>query len=483
MKKINAEQILWRPNKKSSVPLYQQIFQFVCNNVSRGQWPVGTKLPSQRSLSKLFEVNRSTITTAIEELTSYGIISGKSGAGTEVISNTWSLFLPTTTDWNKFIATGFFHENNNIIQEINRLEFEPDLIRLGTGEIDPSLFPQEMWQKVLNRLGTKVMSLGYLEPLGLLELREALADHLNAEGLNVDADNILITSGSLQALQLISAALLQRGSTVYTEAPSYLKSLQLFQSMGMELSGIPMDNEGIQYWKLPRVTNKFNNILYTIPTNQNPTGITMSMERRRSLLDFCIENRLPIIEDGAYQELCYDDGQPKTLKSWDKNDMVIYLGTASKTLAPGLRIGWIVASKPIVQRLGDVKMQMDYGASSVSQWVLTEFMNSGLYDEYLEELIRKLRNRRDRAVRSLSKYMSDIATWNVPTGGFYIWLTFKSKIKIEQFFEQAVKEKVLLNPGDIYDFKHSRSLRLSFAYITEDEFERSIKKLRRIYDK
>lgn len=475
MKKISPIQIHWQPNKTSNIPIYKQIVQFVCNKVSNGEWKVGTILPSQRALADLFKVNRSTVITAIEELTSYGIISGRFGAGTRIISNTWSLLLPNTAEWNEYLSSGYFQENNMIVQAINKLEFEPDVIRIGTGEIDPRLFSKSMWNDVLNKIGSKISSLGYLENLGLLELRQAIAKHIAKSGIIAKPENILITSGSLQALQLIAVSLLQKNSDVYTEAPSYLKSLQMFQSAGMNLKGIPMDEKGLEYWKLS-TSGKQNSILYTIPTNQNPTGITMTKARRQELMNFCLENRLPIIEDGAYQELNYNGSMPP-LKYMDSNGTVIYLGTSSKTLAPGLRIGWVVASEPIVQRLGDVKMQMDYGASSLSQWALVEFLNSGLYDQYLEELKIELKKRRDQALQSLEKYFSNLASWNKPSGGFYIWLTFKKDIKIERLFEEAIKENILLNPGDIYDFKENHSLRLSFAYVDSEEFTRAMEKL------
>ncbi|MFD1418822.1 MocR-like pyridoxine biosynthesis transcription factor PdxR [Companilactobacillus keshanensis] len=479
MQKISSIQIKWRPDKSSRIPVYKQIVQFIHEKVATGEWQVGTKLPSQRALAGLFEVNRSTIITAIDELTSYGIVSGRHGAGTQISSNTWSLFLPTT-NWNEYLKSGSFQENNVMIQAINELEFEPDIIRIGTGEIDPRLFSKSMWSATLQKVGSKLTSLGYLENLGLLELRQAIAKHLEKSGIMVGPENVLITSGSLQALQLIAVCLLQKGSTVFTEAPSYLKSLQMFQSTGMNLKGIPMDKNGLEYWKLSSITKQNSSILYTIPTNQNPTGITMSKKRRYELMNYCVDNRLPIIEDGAYQELSYNAVTAKTLKSIDDNEMVIYLGTASKTLAPGLRIGWVVASKPIVDRLGDVKMQMDYGASSLSQWALTEFLNSGAYDSYLSDLKIELESRRDKALKSLEKYFKDLANWNRPDGGFYIWLTFKKDIKIERLFDAAIKEKILLNSGDIYDFKENHSLRLSFAYINSDEFDQAIRKLSEI---
>lgn len=480
MKSSLPVQIDWEPDKKDTQPIYRQIVQFICCKVSGGEWSIGTQLPSQRKLAEMFGVNRSTIATAMDELTSYGILKGSHGAGTKIISNTWSLMLSPPLDWSEYVMSGFFQPNSSIIQVINRLEFEPDIIRLGTGELDPRLFPQDMWQTVLSSLSKKVHSLNYLEPLGLYELRKAISSYMETMGVYVPPTCILITSGSLQALQLISACLLKRGSTVYTEAPSYLKSLSVFQSAGMKLSGIPLDDNGMQFWKM---SSKLKNserdnssILYTIPTNHNPTGTTMSDARRKDLMEFCIENHIPIIEDCAYQELCFHK-QPITLKGLDKHGMVVYLGTSSKSLAPGLRIGWIIASEPIVQRLGDVKMQTDYGASSVSQWIFTEFLTSGLYERYLGKLRNELLSRRNYALSVLQKNFDDIATWNRPEGGFYIWMTINKRIQMEELFKRAIKEKILLNIGDIYDFERNNSLRLSYAYTNQDEFEVSAKKL------
>lgn len=476
-------QIDWTPDKKSSVPVYQQIVQFVCDKVASGEWPVGTRLPAQRILAENFGVNRSTVTTAIDELTSYGIIAGLRGAGTKIINNTWSLMLPAAPDWEALISSGSFRENINTIQAINRLEFVPDMTRLGTGELDPRLFPSNKFKVALQHVSNRISGLGYLGPLGLPELRQALSQHMQRFGVNVPPSCILVTSGALQALHLISVCLLPEGSTVFTEAPSYLKSLQVFQSAGMHLSGVPMDSRGLQYPKLESLLKSQKSsgasILYTIPTNQNPTGVTMPLEQREKLMRFCMDNKLPIIEDGAYHELCFDGEPPLPLKALDKTGNVLYLGSASKTLAPGLRIGWVIAPEPIVQRLGDVKMQMDYGASSISQWIFTEFLSSGAYDEYLNELKEELRHRRDHALAVLNKHYQKIATWNVPNGGFYIWLTFKEASIAEHIFQKAVKEHILLNPGDIYDFERNNSLRLSYAYTTCEEFESAVLKLLR----
>lgn len=479
--KINPIQIMWAPNKDSNIPVYKQIVKFIRDRIASGEWSIGTILPSQRKLAELFNVNRSTISIAMDELASYGIIQGSYGGGTKIVSNTWSLMLTSSTNWSDYVKYGFFQANNDTIQTINRLEFKDDIARLGTGELDPRLFPKDMWQKVILDISKNVNSLNYLEPLGLLDLRQEISKYMEKLGIVASPSCILITSGSLQALQLISACLLKSGDTIFTEAPTYVKSLKVFQSTGMKLSGVPLDKDGIKFWNIDSIIDSvdYNHsaILYTIPTNHNPTGVTMSSSRREDLIKYCIEKKLPIIEDGAYHELCFDDTYHSTLKSLDKNNMVVYLGTASKSFAPGIRIGWVIAPEPIVQRLGDVKMQMDYGASSISQYFFAELLRSGFYEEYLVYLKKELCIRRNNALSVLENHFKDIATWNIPNGGFYIWLTFKEKVNIEELFYRASKENILLNPGDIYDFKHNNSLRLSYSYTNSIEFENAIKKL------
>ncbi|MEG1573397.1 MAG: PLP-dependent aminotransferase family protein, partial [Bacteroidales bacterium] len=351
-------EIDWMPDKSSAEPLYKQIVSYLCRKISSGDWTVGSKLPSQRAMSTLFGVNRSTVVAALEELTAYGIIEADSGKGTVIASNTWSILMSSApTDWGKYINSGYFKENMTTIQTINKQEFKEGMIRLGTGELSPSLFPTQIMKNILERLPDQIPSLNYLGPLGLLELREALSKRLATKGIDAPPSSILITSGSLQALQLISLCILKRGSTVYTEAPTYLKSLQLFQSAGIHLKGIPMDQEGLSYWHMKEITTRQENALvYTIPTFQNPTGIVMSQERRTEFYRFCSNHRLPIIEDDAYGELWFEEEPPKSMKSMDHSGNVLYLGSISKTMAPGLRIGWIVGPSSVIERLGDVKM-------------------------------------------------------------------------------------------------------------------------------
>lgn len=483
MHRIQPVQIDWKPEKGAAKPIYEQIADFICRKVASGEWPVGTRLPPQRALAEAFGVNRSTIGAAVDMLTSYGLIEGRRGGGTTIASNTWSLRLPHQADWGRYVSAGYFQSNRAVVQAINRLEFAPHMMRLGTGELDPRLFPSDMMKTVLAAVSSSLSSLGYPEPLGLQPLRQAVSRHLQRQGIAAPPSSILITSGALQALQLISASLLDGGSAVYTEAPTYLNSLRVFQSAGLRLSGIAMDEAGLVVEDLARrlPPSAADAVLYTIPTNHNPTGRTMTAARRRALLQLCAERRLPIIEDGAYQDLSFDDAPPP-LKALDGGGNVIYLGSASKALAPGLRIGWLVAPEPIVQRLGDVKMQVDYGASLLSQLVMAEFLDSGLYDQYNVFLRNELRRRRDAALEVLDEYFSSIAAWIVPSGGFYIWLTLNEPVPMERLFYEAAAAGILINPGDMYDFHRNHSLRLSYAYTTPDEFKEAARKLAHIIE-
>lgn len=471
--------INWKPDKNSSNALYKQIVNYIISEISTGNFAIGTKLPSQRKLSKVFQVNRSTIVEALDELKSRGFIEGKSGGGTKIVNNTWSLLSSTSKlNWENYIDGSIHKPNLRTIQMVNKLEYEKDIIRLGTGEPGPELFPQDIMSKVLNKCSDKIKFLGYLEAKGLLQLREVLSQYLKGHGIDAPPSSILIVSGALQALQLISLSLLPPGSKILMENPSYLKSIHILQSLGMNLVGLGMDTKGIMPNEISKnISKKVNTLLYTIPTFQNPTGIVMTEDRRMEILEICESLRIPIIEDDVYRELWIDEIPPRALKTKDKSGNVLYIGSISKSLAPGFRIGWVVGPEHVIERLSDIKMQTDYGSSSLSQLVLAEWISSGFYIEHLEKLRTELRYRRDRTLEILNENFKDIAIWNAPKGGFYIWLKLKYNISMNKLFSEAVKEKILINPGNIYDFSNNHNLRISYSYASYREMEIGLRKL------
>ncbi|SFL80075.1 aminotransferase-like domain-containing protein [Pelosinus propionicus] len=469
----------WAPNPKDSMPLYRQIIEYIKNKITLGEWPVHSKLPPQRRLAHILQVNRSTLTIALDELIADGLLATRAGSGTWVANNTWSILASTpTVNWNSYLDKGLYLPNLQIIQEINQAEFKPNMIRLGTGELSPEFYPKDMMRSVLRNLTERISSLGYEEPKGLFFLRQQICLYLRSFGINTSTSSIMIVSGALQALQLICSSLLPKDSTILLEKPSYLFSLKLFQSMNMQFSGIPLDNQGIELDPiLFHKQHKNANLLYTIPCFHNPTGIVMTKQRRKDLIQLCQQEQLPVIEDDVYRELWLDSPPPLPLKALERDGLVLYIGSLSKSLSPGLRIGWIVGPEPVIERLADMKMQNDYGSSSLSQWAAAEWFASGMYQYHLEEVRKELRIRRETAYKSLETHFTDIATWQIPTGGFYIWLTLTHPLSMQKLFNLALNEGLLIHPGNIYDYLSNRHLRLSYSYASLAEIKEGLYRL------
>lgn len=467
----------WQPSRRSDVPLHRQIEQYIKDKILHGEWAVGTKIPSQRTLADIFQVNRSTVTAAIDELTSQGLLEGRRGGGTKVVNSTWSMLAAEPPlDWSDYVHSGIHHPNSSIIQAIHQNEPRADIIRLGTGELSPDLLPAEKIRRMFQRINPPDLSLGYEQPKGNLKLREAVADHLKGKQIHVSPSSILIVSGALQALQLISIGLLKRGSVILTEKPSYLQSLYVFQSAGMRLCGLPMDEEGMKAGLISSYLKQYGGqLLYTNPSFHNPTGTVMSEQRRKEIISLSKKEQLPIIEDDAYGDLWFEEKPPQPLKAMDHEGNILYLGTFSKTVSPGLRIGWLAGPEPVMERLADIKMQTDYGSSGLSQWAAAEWLSQGYHEKHLTWVRRALQQRRDAAVHFLERYAGDIASWRIPAGGFYIWVTFHQTLPVSRFFYELLKRQVLVNPGFIYDGEDRNSIRLSYSYASLGDLETGIK--------
>ncbi len=465
--------------KMKKLPKYIQIIQFIKEKIGNGEWPIGSKIPSQRTLAKHFEVNRSTVITALEELTADGLIEGRMGKGTVVTNNTWTLLAKNSApDWDQYVTSGIQQPSQKIVQEINKSESNSDLIQLSKGELSHEIFPLAAMKKMMGKVSQNIEAFGYEEPKGYLPLREALSGYLRTIGIQASSSSILIVSGALQALQLISMGLLQRGSTVYLDQPSYLYSLHVFQSAGMKLTGVPMDNDGLlpEHIHMAR-GERGRAILYTNPCFHNPTGILMSKKRREEILAASENAQLPIIEDDIYRELWIDEIPPDPIKTIDKNGHVLYIGSLSKTLSPGLRIGWIVGQEPVIERLSDIKMQTDYGSSSLSQRVAAEWFTSGEYQQHLEQVRSQLKVRRQLVMSLLETNLKNVATWNMPKGGFFVWVKILPSLSMKLLYTKALTKGILLNLGSIYAQEKGNYIRLSYAYASLEDLQKGIYEL------
>lgn len=469
----------WKPDRNNPLQLHAQIAEYIKGKIVRNEWPEGTKLPSQRTLAQIFGVNRSTIVEAFEELTAEGLIKGNMGGGTKIINSTcMPLSSKSLFNWSSHITSGAYQPSQTIMQQINQSESDPDIIRMGTCEPSPELIPSGMIQGILNKMSKHVIPLGYGELRGSIYLRKEICAYMKTIGVDTEPSCILVTSGALQALQIISLGLLHKGSVVYLEKPSYLYSLRIFQSSGFRLSGIPLDEEGINIKELLiHQKQSRGSMMFLIPTFHNPTGNVMSLGRRKQLIKLCEAEHLPVVEDDVYRELWFDNPPPNPLKAFDKSELVLYIGGISKNLSPGLRIGWIVGPEQVIMRLADIKLQMDDGSSAVSQYIAAELFSSGLYYEHNIEMRRNVKVRRDVTLAALNKYFAEIATWSIPVGSYYVWLKLNNSISMYKFFIKALKKKILIHPGDLYEFRSNRYIRISYSYASLSEIEYSIKTL------
>ena len=463
-------------------PKHIMIQEYIKNKIKNGEWPAGSKLPTQRELASNFGVNRSTIIAALDELKAQGLIQGKMGSSVKVVQNIWNDLSVTTPNWNEFVKWSVYPENDPIVQKINIAETDPSFLHLSKGEIGIELHPKKELSKAFSKAGNNVQYYGYGDGQGSLSLRKALSNYLAARGVLVSPDSILIVSGSLQALQLISLGLLQPGSTVYLEEPSYLYTTNVFRSVGMKLKGIPIDKNG---YDINRLHKEFfqssKSVIYTNPTFHNPTGTVMTLDQRKEVLHICQENNLPLIEDDIYYDLWFEEAPPSPIKKLDKQGHVLYIGSFSKTIDPGLRIGWLVGPQEVVQRLADIRLQFDYGTSLVSQTIVENLLTSGLYDNHLKRIRIELKNKRDFLIDLLTEYLNDEVYWDVPKGGFFIWIHFKKPINSKELFMEAFKRKVLINPISIYQGGFSGdTIRLSFSYPTYKQMKQGIKILKDI---
>lgn len=462
----------WKPIRDKQITLQQQIIQWITNNIERGDWVGGTKLPTQRQLALQFDVNRSTVQQALEELKTVGLLEARVGSGIYVTNNSWHILTKQAQpNWQNYIDASIHKPNYHTIQLINEYEQLSNVIRLGTGELAPDLIPTADIQASLQQLSLEPKALGYSSPQGSESLRIAICDYVKKWGINATPSNVCIVSGALQALQLIAVGLLEQGSIVFQEKTSYLNSVHPFQSVGMQMMPIKRNEQFKQIFA--KIKRKRQAVFYAVPTLNNPTGEIWSQTEREELYEACKHGRIPIIEDDVYHDLLFEE-TTTPIKAIDESGQVLYIGSISKTLSPGLRIGWVIGPTTVIERLADIKMQTDYGSSAISQEIVLHWLQTGMYEKHLVDLRRELKRRADRVEQFLQLYFLELATWNTPRGGFYIWMKFHQPIITKDFFLALLQQQVLINPGYIYDTNDAQHIRLSYAYATLEELEKGL---------
>ncbi|WP_099300678.1 aminotransferase-like domain-containing protein [Bacillus sp. Marseille-P3800] len=449
----------WKPKRMEGRSLTLQIKEWMLEQITEGHWSIGMRLPSQRKLASELDVNRSTIIHVLEDLKADGVLEAKQGSGIYVKARGWEYTLSQhMPDWHKRMKHSTYKANIDTVQQINEFEQDETIIRLGTGELSPDLIPTEALLSSMKSLTMTNKDFGYSEPLGSLTLRNVLTEYLQKRGIHTNAKNIVIVSGGLQALQLISIGLLQLGSTIGYDSPSYLHSLPSIPTRSV-------------YHEPKR--QKKHSIYYTIPTLSNPTGRILSCQQRQSLLQSYHDRHTPIIEDDVYHELTFADAPP-ALKSFDRSGQVLYIGSVSKVLSPGLRVGWLVGPQSVIAHLADLKMQLDYGSSTLSQQVVAQWLLSKRFETHTNLLREELKARALFTEAILLRDFASIATWESSKGGFYIWLRIKQPVVTKSLFLTMLKRKILIHPGYMYKPNDYHHIRISYSYCHKEELEKAL---------
>ncbi|MCP1136180.1 PLP-dependent aminotransferase family protein [Paenibacillus polysaccharolyticus] len=468
---------MWKPDRQGTRPLYEQIADHLEQQISYGEFPPGSLLPSERKLAEHLGVNRSTVIQAYAELRSYGIIESRSGSGTRVSRTKWGATPKHTPNWKRYAEGGHFLPNPPFMRKIREaLNKNPSLIDFASGEIAADLAPMD---EVANIMSTHNYTsyLGYDNPQGHGPLREELVRYLKKfRSIDTSDSSILVTSGSQQSLYLLTQCLLSPGDAVAIEDPSYSYSLPMFQSAGLRLFRLPVDQDGmcpdalIDLYKKQRIKMVFIN-----PNYQNPSGTILTQDRREKLLKVAAELALPIVEDDPFSLTSYSGSPPLPIKSMDKFGSVIYLGSFSKIAASGLRVGWMVAPRSIVERLADARQQMDYGLSVIPQQVAMQFLRSSHFEPHLDRLRMQLQFKRDLLISTLRTEVPDLISYNIPQGGLHLWCKLLVEVHDGKLLDESIQRGVVFVPGSVYG-SDSSYIRFTYARTKTEDIVPGIKK-------
>lgn len=469
----------WMLDPASEEPFFRQIARYFEERIFTGTYPPGSPLPTERLLAAQLQVNRSTITEAYAELRASGLIQSRQGSGTRVSEHLWGV-AQRQPNWFQYTTGGTFIPIRPLVKRIREATNSPGMIAFNGGEMHPELFPHQQLQETMHALPLTRL-LGYLPPEGDSSLRRSICDYMQEEhGIQATPDQILITSGAQQALHLITQCLLKPGDAIALEGPSYMYSLGVFPSAGLRLFRLPVDAEGMDPEHVIHLYRKHKiKLVITNPTFQNPTGTVLSLKRRKSLLAICEEIRIPIIEDEAYGSLRLDDAPPPlpTLVSLNQgNGLVVHIGSFSKTIAPGLRVGWVVAPPSVITRMADAKKEIDHGTSTLSQQLLHAYLESADWRGHVQQLRTALTRRRDLMEAALAEHVAEKASWNHPAGGYSIWCQLQRPDADTALIEKAIAHRVLFMPGSIYGAEPG-FIRLSYACSAEEEIVEGMKRL------
>ena len=475
-------------DRQSKLPLYKQIAGYFRQAILSGSIEPNTRLPASRQLATDLGVNRLTIENAFAELESDGLVFSIMGSGTYSLAPFSLPKNPTAaenTTWPLWQQDLSIRKTNNQSLPVDRFNISPSsgMLNFAVGIGDSSLFPVEDFRKILQsslrQHGKKALEYG--ESRGYPPLRKVISQILASQGLNVSAENILVTAGSQQAISLVSQLLLKAGDVILVEDPTYADALDLFRALNLKIAGIPCGPGGMQTGLLENILQKYHpKLIYTIPNFHNPTGSCLDISSRQELISLAEKYNIPILEDDFVGDLRYSGFAIPALKALDPGGRVIYTSTFSKMLMPGLRVGFLAVEGPVYEELILQKRVFDLTTSNLIQRALEAYVSVGRYQSHLRRSCRIYKKRRDAMLEAAAKYLPENIFCAEPDGGLFIWLKLPEEYKTSRLLPAAREKGVLFAPGNKFFITPEEGepfMRLNFAAFLEEEIETGIKKL------
>jgi DNA-binding transcriptional MocR family regulator len=474
-----------RLERESDVPIYQQIFRQIRDRIVSGALPAGTRLVPERDLARELGVNRTTVVNAYRELKKAGYVAAHVGRGTTVLARRDDGTSPAGSaglPWRHLLRSRGGGSVDPGLRDLLAATENTGVVSLAIGLPAPDLIPVETFRavsdEVIRRSGAPALLHGPTE--GITPLREAIARRLRERGIACDPAEVLVLSGSQQGLDIAARVLLQPGDEVVVEEPTYIGALHSFREAGVSLVSVPVDGEGLRVDVLETILERRRpRLVYTLPTYQNPAGVTMSRARRERLLDLAYRHQIPVLEDDPYSELQYDGAPPPALKALDERGIVLHMGTVSKILFPGLRLGWLVAPRPVVRRFSVSKGSMDLHSNTHGQWVLERFLREGHLDRHVQATRRIYARKRDLMLAALAAETGGSTSARRPEGGFYIWCRLPAGVDRNRLVAAAAEAGVSFLPGWLCCAEETEAthVRLNFSYPDEDRIAAGVARL------
>jgi DNA-binding transcriptional MocR family regulator len=438
--------------------LYQQIAAQIKDEISKRRLPAGARLPTIRQLAHELGVTRVTVQNAYDELRADGWVESTIGRGTFVSER-----VQPASDLRSYEQQ---LTPDVMISDMLQVTEMVGFRSLASASPDAQLFPAEDFWSALTDLQPEAAAMAaYNASQGVPALRLELAKLLRERGLDLSADEILVTSGVTQGLALIAQATCRPGDIVLVEQPTYVGFLHTLKTQNIHPLGVPLDAEGPHIEALERMAAQHRpRFLYTIPTFQNPTGLCMSAARRQAILALAERYGFLVVEDDLYARIAYDTPAPLPMLAADCNSQVIYLSSFSKSLMPGLRLGYLVAPAAIQQKLLSLRRANDLCSPTLLQHTLARFLANGGLKKHLRRVLPIYRERRDAYLAAMQHYMPPAVSWTRPTGGFCSWVTLPRQNALRNIYQLAVQQGWIFAPGDVFLAEPSTHLHLRICF-------------------